>query len=76
MWQLKVESYFNIYENTVPHLFKFITIRLQTFLIISSLVLGILYTNIFLDKIFYANQFDDAFLRLEKTSHIKRIVKI
>ena len=76
MWLLKVKSYFNFYENTVPHLLKFITIRWKTFLIISSQALGILYTNIFLNKIFYANQFDDAFLRLEKTSHIKRIVKI
>ena len=76
MWLLKVKSYFNFYENTVPRLLKFIAIRWKTFLIISSLALGILYTNIFLNKIFYANQFDDAFLRLEKTSHIKRIVKI
>ena len=27
MWQLKKLSYFNIYKNVVPYLFKFITIN-------------------------------------------------
>ena len=29
MWQLKIVFYFNIYENMVPYLFKFITAPYQ-----------------------------------------------
>ena len=82
MWQLKSISYFNIHENIVRYMLKFITtpFQIENFSHRFSFFLtrGFLYTNISLNKIYYCEYFDDAFLRVRKlglNSMMKRIVK-